>query len=88
MSNQVLGYYINNKSEVKTVVKTDTECVSFTNSSTDNTTPVKVCPKKETPNVQVVLELTPNKNEGFIESEEFELYPDIDTLWTSFKVNE
>jgi len=86
MSNQVLGFYINDKSEIKKVVQTKTDCISYVESSSNDTTLVKVCQKKE--NIQVVQELTPHKHEGFVESEEFELYPNIDALWISFKVEE
>lgn len=86
-NSQILGYYINNQSEVRTVVQNQDEILSYTNIFTNTQkTPVKIVSKPEEPNIQIVQELQMKKNSGFSESEEFNLYPDIDTLWASFKV--
>lgn len=88
-NSQILGYYINNQSELKTVIKDKDQFLSYTNIfSNTKKVQVKLLTKPEDPNIQVVKELTMSKNEGFSESEEFDLYPDIDSLWASFKVEE
>lgn len=84
---KVLGYYIDNLSQIKTVVQEKSnKTVSFINSSVEcKKCPVAVSTKK---NVQVVSELAATTAQGLTESETFTLYPDIDMLWSSFKVEE
>lgn len=87
MSKQVLGYYINNENEIKTVVQKQGKTFSYVNSESNKETEVSVKTLKKT---QVVSELKMKKNKesAVNESESFTLYPDIDTLWFSMKVEE
>ena len=87
MSKQVLGYYINNENEIKTVVQKQGKTFSYINSESNKETEVSVKTLKKT---QVVSELKMKKNKELAvsESESFTLYPDIDTLWFSMKVEE